>query len=107
MSKIERLKEWSESNIEILGEDTIKIVDAQIKLWSEQKSIPIKKDFYTFGEIYNIEKYRDYDSNAESIFAKRLNERGINFKSQYPIGLYETKDGQRRAKYWLDFLIEN
>ena len=108
MNKLEKLKQWAYENVDSLGEEVLEIVDKQIKLWSDKKQ-PTKKDLEHIKEtIENVQMdLEKVQSKAEFIMAFALLKQKIVFSMQYPIGVYETADGKTKARYYLDFLIED
>ena len=107
MNKLEKLKKWAFDNVEILGDDVVKIVDSQIRIWSAQK---IKNDNPDqIKEIYGKIKmgFEETRSKAEFVLATALLKQNIKFQCNYPIDKYESPVGEIKARYYLDFLIDD
>jgi very-short-patch-repair endonuclease len=108
MSKLDKLKKWAFENIDSLGEDVIRVVEQQAKLWSHKNegnnnkiiTEPVNKILKSLSLSDNS------DSGAELIVAKSLMDHGIKFEQQHKVGSYKHSNGEVRYKYRLDFLID-
>jgi very-short-patch-repair endonuclease len=108
LSKVSDLKEFANKNLD-MGNDVVDLVDAQIKLWSEQQLQKKGKTLESLKSVLNktLNGVKTKVSKAEDILAEALLEEKIPFKRKYPISPYENADGSRGARYYLDFLVDD
>jgi len=113
LKKIDSLKKWAYENIGKMDDaELLEVVEKQKRIWADQPESPAKvKELEHITEALEsllVEgKRNNSQSGAEQIVASALKEKRIQYVQQYPIGVYETTAGQTKARYYLDFLLED